>query len=211
MTQPSKHLPAIATWGFIQVALLGIGASGFPLWAHHPFPRESAALPVLLCGQVLLIGILFPNFVFDAKGLAVASALMFPLDELAGLLSSSPQTIVCMGYACGLLWMVGVVAWGRMLTGPRKQIVVAMLLTLMTAGGAVFDYLRWEASAIEGKAGRFSPISLLPNLCKLTLGEFTAPTIQIALPAVTGGIVCIMLYSRKFRSKSSSTSLHLAR
>jgi len=189
------------------MAILGIGACGFPLWAHHPLPRESLAFPELLCGQILILSMLFPILTQIGWLLAINLALMVPFDELAGLLSNTPQTIIA---KCGCsvgLWMVGLAGWRMALKDYRSYLFVIMVALLFTAGGAVADYLRWEATAAAG-INHFSAISFLPNLCDFGNSNPLFIWPETAFPVVAVGGFAM---GAKFLSKATkipSTSLH---
>jgi hypothetical protein len=206
MTQANKHLWPVAIWGFLQLGLLGIGASGFPLWAHHPFPRESLALPILLCGQVVLINLQLPKLSGQASTLGIV--LMLPIDELAGLLSNSSQTEILTGFACVGLWFLGLAIWLGILRNPKLELTLGMLAMLWTVGGAILDYLRWEFNASTGTI--FTPVSLLPGLCRTIQAAAPAPWLQVSTPMLAGLIVMAVLSLLRRGPTPPSTSLHSA-
>jgi len=208
MIPANKQLLSAAIWGFIQLGLLGIGASGFPLWAHHPLPHESLSLPVLLCGQTIFISLLFPAIVPTIPTLAMGLLLMIPMDELAGMLSNTPQPAISRGFACVGVWMIGLGGWNWIARDSKKQLVVSGLGILLTAGGAVLDYLRWEASTTVGRSSDFYPISILPRLCKFTAGESAMPWLQLSLPGLSVLVAVLVLRLQKSLHHPSSTLLH---
>jgi len=162
---------------------------------------------VLLCGQTLFIAILFPKLVSGIWTLALGLILMIPMDELAGLLSNSAQPIIFTGFACVGVWMVGLAGWGWLLKDPPKQLVIVGAATLLSIGGAILDYLRWEASALGGSTS-FRPVSLLAKLCGLTVSGTGAPWVVMAFPLILCLTTIGFLHLRHRNQKSSSTSLH---
>lgn len=163
--QTAKLLPSVAAWGLLQLAILGIGAGGFPLWAHHPLPRESLGFQEMLCGQTLLIAMLFPVLTGSVWAVVLNLLLVVPFDELSGLLSVMTQATIFEGFACVALWMIGLAGWRRMLKSENQQLVGSMTALLFTAGGVLMDYLHWEKSLAEDQGASFRAISLLARLC----------------------------------------------
>jgi hypothetical protein len=210
MFQPDKQILSVIVWGLLQLSILGIGASGFPLWAHHPFPRQSLALQEMLVSQTLLIALLFPGLISKPWHLGIALVLMLPMDELAGSMSSSSQACIWMGFVCVGVWMAGVGGWALLLKDSASQIAIAGLATIVTAGGAILDYLRWEAAASNGQSSAFSPISMLPKLCQSIETHTAVPCIQASFPAIALVVVRVIQHVIK-PPKPSSTSLHSSR
>jgi hypothetical protein len=226
---------SVAIWALVQLALLGIGATGFPLWAHHPLPRESLALPELLCGQILIIAMLFPLLGISAWAIAINLMLMLPFDALAGLLSSTPRVSMLRGFGAAGLWLLGLTGWRRFLdrsspgsdhpagalfseskqcprgttaTRNRFNHLVVTAALLFTAGGAIWDYLRWEAALSDGRGGSFTALSILPQTCHF-LGENTwLAWLECATPLLL--LLSVVIFSTLLRQgpKPPSTSLH---
>src|ERR1039457_1137742 len=82
---------SVFIWGLLNAAILAIGAAGLPLWAHHPFPRESLAFHEIICGQLLLGALLFPILARTPWTLAINLAFILPMNELGGFLSNLSQ------------------------------------------------------------------------------------------------------------------------
>jgi hypothetical protein len=152
---------SVLAWGVVNLVLLGIGASKLPLWVHHPYPRESLALQELLCGQVLLASLFFP-LIAASGSLLINLAVMLPIDELGGMMSNASQMQVLRCYAWVCLWIVGLAGCGMVWKRPEPRIIASALASIFTIGGAVLDYLRWEAAAARGQGSSFQPLSLLP-------------------------------------------------
>jgi hypothetical protein len=196
----------IFVWGFLNLALLGIGAAGLPVWAHHPFPRESLTFYELICGQMLLASMLFPLLAETRWSLAINLALLVPIDELGGLLSNLDQSGILKCWLCVGIWIAGLGTWNRILIQDRAKLGIAALAIFMTAGGSVLDYLRWEAASIAGGSGSFSPISLPPCACDLILHFDPKAWIQASVPAV---LATIWFFISRWANRPS-TSLHNA-
>jgi hypothetical protein len=207
MIPANKQLSAAAIWGFLQLALLGIGASGFPLWSHHPLPRESLALPVLLVGQAIFLALLFAVITPTISSLEIGLFLMLPMDELAGMFSNSPQGIIFKAFIGVGVWMTGLAGLGWLLRDPRQQLAVSAMAALLTAGGAILDYLRWEASTLPGHSGIFSPITLLPKLIRSDNGA-DWPWLQCSLPAIAAVMLMALFRIVQRAPIPSSTLLH---
>jgi hypothetical protein len=197
---------SVLAWGAVNLALLTIGAAGLPLWAHHPFPRESLAFYELICGQTLLVSMLFPLLAQTRWTLAINLAILLPMDELGGLLSTLDQAGILRCWFCVGIWVAGLGVCSRLLDLERRKLAVVALASCMTAGGAVVDYLRWEAAAINSQSNSFAPVSLLPCLCDLVLHFNPKPWIWAAIPAI-GAMIGFFIKRIAIRR---STSLHNA-
>jgi hypothetical protein len=209
-TPTNKIILPVAIWGLLQLALLGIGASEFPLWAHHPLPRESLAIQELVCGQTLFIAMLFPILGHSGWAMAVNLALMLPFDELAGLLSNTPQGVITRFVAVAGLWLAGLASWHLWFKDDRVYQTVLVAAVLFTAGGAFIDYCRWESSFAEGQTNPFSPLSILPNICDLAHENGWKSWLEAAVPLVALLAVAVPSTLIKKRLKGLSTSLHPA-
>jgi hypothetical protein len=207
MIQTSNPFSPLAIWGFAQLCFLGIGVSGFPLWAHHPVPRESLAFPVLLCGQAVFACWVGPALGRDWRLVILGLLVMGPMDQLAGVLSHAPQFNLMKGLACNSLWLVGLMVLGRVLHHPRAMAAVGGLAILFLVGGAVIDYLRWEAAATYGISSIRLAISLLPQLYKSPENTSALLWIEASLPLLAAGLISV--FSRY--PKAISTSLHQQR
>jgi len=197
---------SVCTWGFLNLALLGIGAAGFPLWAHHPYPREALSIYVLICGQTLLASMLFPLLAETRGTLAINVAIVLPFDELAGLLSNLDQILI---FRCGLLagtWLAGLGAWRFWLKSERTRMAAVCAATCFAAGGAVLDYLRWEAASISSQGQSVMPRSLLPALCDAVLHFNPISWIEASFPLV----LAMTWFAVHRLMKSHSTSFHNA-
>jgi hypothetical protein len=182
MIPPNKQISAAAIWGIFQVLFLVIGASGFPLWAHHPFPREALAFSEMICGQALLFALFSASLAESGWGLLLVLILTLPMDELAGLLSNTPQIIIIKGFACISLWAAGLVGCVGVLGTSRWIPLVPALATLLTAGGAILDYLMAEAQAGTLRHEIWIPVSLLPNLCLLIEHGSSVAWVETTMP-----------------------------
>jgi hypothetical protein len=150
------------------LALLGLGVSGFPLWAHHPAPKESICFFELICGQVILSSLIFPKLTPTLCTLFANLSMLIPFAALAGFMSNLSQIQILRGTGCVGLWMAGLAFCRKLLVNDRQVMIAIALASLFTAGGAILDYLRWEAVAISGATGPFKPISFLPKLVQNT-------------------------------------------
>jgi hypothetical protein len=207
MVQTDKQFLRLLAWGILQLAILGIGASGFPLWAHHPFPRESLALQEMLVGQAIILAGLFPVLMDRPRDVVIATALMIPMDQLAGLLSNSPQISIWSGFGCLTLWLVGLGGWAVFLKESGRQTLVTGLAMLLLIGGGILDYLRWETAATNGQSSAFLPISLLPHLYWGVKGPSARLWIQAGMPLAALTVTRTIQLVTAGRSPSS-TSLH---
>jgi hypothetical protein len=207
MIPPNKQFSGFATWGFLQVFLLVICASAFPLWTHHPFPRESLAFEEMICGQALIFAILGPYLATGARGLAMAVAVTLPIDELAGLLADLPQAMILKGFVSISIWIIGLAGLTGLLKGSG-QLWILMLGMLYTAGGAILDYLRAEARAGQNRPTDWNPISLLPNICLIIKHQSRLGWAEVSLPLLLSILVRI---TRKLSPRAQiafSTFLH---
>ncbi len=147
----------------MQVALLAIGASNLSLWAHPPTPRESIAFPILLCGQITLLGLYPPLASSFVDALVLRLFMALPFEELAGLLSNTPQTRIFQSLIVLSLWMIALAGWQRLLA--ERISAVAGLATLYTVGGVIADYLHAESLAAGNLPAQALTRSFLPTLC----------------------------------------------
>jgi hypothetical protein len=194
---------AVLAWGCLNLTLLGIGAAGLPLWAHHPFPRESLTIEVLMCGQTLLASMLFPLLARTRWTLAINLAFLLPIDELGGLLSNWDQFPILKCGLCVGAWMFGLGMWRFVVKSEETRLAIIAAATCFTAGGAVLDYLRWEVSASNNQSASFMPFSLLPAMCVLHFNPIT--WVEAMLPMMLATMVWV---ARRCFAKTSSTSLH---
>jgi hypothetical protein len=132
-------LSPVLIWGGIQIALLGICAGEFPLWLHHPYPRESAAIEVMWCGQVLSIALLAPVLFRSGWVTVMGIVMMAAMDELAGVFSNCPQFILAKGFVCVIAWLIGLAGLSWMNQDVRYQLLVNTVAILVVAGGALLD------------------------------------------------------------------------
>lgn len=208
LSRKRQMLASVATWGLLQLALLGIGATGVPLWAHHPLPRESPALPVLLCGQVLVIAMLFPPLGESIWAIVINLVLMLPFDALAGLLSNSPRMAMLRGFGAVGMWLLGLTAWRRILGDSRWNQSIVTGALLFSAGGAMWDYLRWEAALADGRGSSFSALSILPGICHLLGENRVLVWLECAAPLLLLLPVAILSTLLPTNPKPPSTLLH---
>jgi hypothetical protein len=206
MIPANKYSSSILIWGVIQIALLGICASEIPFWLHHPFPRESVAIQVLWCGQLLSTAMLFPTLFRNSSAMIISLAMMACMDELAGLLSNCTQLILVKGFICVGAWMIGLAGLTWIVKDVRYQLSISTLAMLLTAGGAVLDYLRWEVQSTSTAPTPFHPISLLPKLCAVATSNSAMPWQWASVPLA--GLLVMAAYRRL--TSPASTSLHTA-
>ena len=191
------------TWVFLQLLLLACGAGGAPLWSHHGFPREAWALQEMVCGQAILIGLLNPFVAANGRTLIINIAILMPMDELAGLLSNSPQAVICFSILCLSLWFAGLAGCLWLVRGTTSAMLITCFAAIFTLGGVVLDYLRAEAFANNGNGGSFHPISLLPALCSIGSGGPARALLESIFPIIVGLALLIVN-----RLRVPSTSLH---
>jgi hypothetical protein len=204
------QLRSVAIWALLQLALLGIGAAGFPLWAHHPLPHESLALPEVLCGQIFIIAMLFPLLGNSILSIAINLVMMLPFDAFAGLLSSTPRLATLRGFGAVGLWLLGLTGWRRFLGESRFNHFGVTIAVVFSAGGAIWDYVRWETALTDGRRS-FSALTILPEICRL-LGENTwLAWLECATPLLLLLPVAILSTLLHRGPKSPSTSLHQIR
>jgi hypothetical protein len=104
------------------------------------------------------------------------------------------------------IWLVGLGVWNLLLKSEQARIAIVAAATCMTAGGAVLDYLRWEAAAINSQSGSFTPLSLLPGLCDTVLHFNLVLWLQAASPM----LLAMVWFTVGRIAKTQSTSLHNA-
>jgi hypothetical protein len=195
---------SVFIWALLNWAILGFGAVGFPVWAHHPFPRESIAFYELICAQTVLISLFFPLLAATRWTLAINFSLMLPVDELGGLLSNLGQGAVLRCYGCVGIWLLGLGVGAWMVKRERIHLLIICAASCFTLGGAILDYLRWEISTASGESNGFTPLSLLPSLCGLAANSSSIAWAEAALPA-TIAVIGIVI---KATFRTPSTSLH---
>jgi hypothetical protein len=185
MTPPIEgiRLRSVLLWGLANLALLGLGVSGFSLWAHHPAPKESICFFVLICGQVLVASLIFPKLAATIWTLVVNLLMLIPFAELAGSMSNLNQAQILRGIGSVGLWFFGLACWKGLLS-DRKLLIVIALAGLFTVGGAILDYLRWEAVANSGASATFHAISLMPRLVQNTQFGEAGCWVEACLPLI---------------------------
>ncbi len=199
----------VAVWGFLQLGLLAIGACGYPLWAHHPLPRESLSLQVLICGQILLSSMLFPTLLASEWAILINMVLVLPMEELAGLLSHADQLTILTCSGIVMLWMLGLASCARLLKSYRDYPLLISLGMLLSAGGCVLDYLRWEASASGAAASHFAPLSLVCRVCVADLLNTPATWLSASLTLLavwTAHFTSTLLHRKRKPSSTSSSA-----
>ncbi len=199
-------LQSVLIWGLLNLLILGIGVMGFPLWAHHPFPRESIALQELVCGQVILASWLFPKLAETPWTLAINMALVIPIDKLGGILSNAPHITISRSTGCVEVWILGLGLWRWAGRNETQYLILVVLASCFTVGGCVVDYLRCESLAAGGLGRLFIPCAFLPKLCACVTEESSAPWLDACIPCL--GAFLLLLFRR--RGQSPSTSLHRA-
>lgn len=165
MTPVNKQGLAAATWGLLQLIILALGASGFAMWSHHPLPRQSLALEELLCGQMLIAGLLAPALFPGTWGIAIGLGLSLAMDELAGLLSSCPQIAVATSFIILATWVVLLKAILAFCHSDVGTTLVTAAATLFLIGGTLLDYLRLEAASSGERI--LPPLGPLSEICLL--------------------------------------------
>jgi hypothetical protein len=208
MIPTSKNFIPILIWGFIQIALLAICVGRVPLWAHHPYPRESLALPVMWCGQIIFCSLCFPVLMPDARMAVAVISMTIPFNELTGLLSNCSQIILLKGFSCFSVWSIGVWALGRLLESSQSRLAAIAVATLISVGGTIFDYLRWEQVANSPTPEAFRPISLLPKLCAISSADSSPPWIAAGLPILAFLSIHGFMVIKRQRRPLTSTLLH---
>lgn len=176
---------SIFAWGLLNWLILALGASGFPIWSHHPLPRESVSFFELICGQMVLISLLFPVLTRTPWTLAINLVLIVPIDELGTILSNLNQLQALRCFGCMLIWAIGLAGWRWALGTERQHPMVIAVASCFTLGGAVLDYLRWETIAATGSQNGFRPLSILPNLCLLARTPLPLACCEAGLPALS--------------------------
>jgi hypothetical protein len=194
MTPPIEgiRLRSVLLWGLVNLALLGLGVSGFSLWAHHPAPKESICFFVLICGQVLIASLIFPYLAPTIWTLAVNLLMLIPLAELAGLMSNLSQMQILRSIACVGLWIGGLACWKQLLS-ERRQLIVIALASLFCIGGGILDYLRWEAVANSGAPATIAGVSFMPKLVHNTQFGEAGCWVEAGLPLILAAIWAGML------------------
>jgi hypothetical protein len=202
----SVSIRSVLTWGSVNWVILAVGAVGWPLWAHHPFPRESLSFYELICGQVIVSSMLFGVIAGNRWTLLVNLALILPMDELAGLSSNTPQLQILGGATMVSWWIIGLWILKNACRSEAMRLGVVAAASLFTMGGAIFDYLRCESAAAAGVTNAYQSLSLLPNLCRGGFPSASTTWVQASLPAIFG----LLGFGFCRFVKSPSTSLHKA-
>jgi hypothetical protein len=181
---------------------------GRSLVGPSPLPRECLALPEMLCGQICCIAMVFPLLGASTWAIAISLVLMLPFDALAGLLSNTPAIPILRGFGTVAIWLVGLTSWRRFLgpSGTNQLVVTAALL--FSVGGAMWDYMAWEAALADGRGNAFSAISVLPQVCRAIGENRWLAWVETALPFFLLLPVALAPKLRSERSKASSDSLH---
>jgi hypothetical protein len=196
------RLRSVLLWGLLNLILLGLGVSGYPLWSHHPAPKESICCFELICGQVILSGLLFPYLAPTVWTLVANVMLLVPFAELAGIMSNLSQAQMLRGFACVALWLAGLGFW-RFLLAARGQLIAICLATLFTVGGVVFDYLRWETVANSGVSELFAPLSFLPKLVQNTQNGDSGCWMEAALPLLSAALFTFICFVTPLDTKKN--------
>src|SRR5438309_11262832 len=110
-------------WIVLQLLALALGASGAPLWAHHPLPRESLAAAVVFSGQIIALALLFPLLLPNRITSLAVAVMALPFIQLGGLLSGTSETSLMAASAYVELWLVGLAFLAAILREPVAQVV----------------------------------------------------------------------------------------
>jgi len=137
-------MPVLA-WILIQLAALGLGASGLPLWAHHPLPRESIAVDEMVAIQIAATAMLFPVFLVNAQTTVVIAALLWPFLHLAGILSGTPEVALLLACTSISVWIAGLGSCKAGLNSPAATMLGVCLAQTFSIGGVLLWYLFQES------------------------------------------------------------------
>jgi hypothetical protein len=155
----SIHVLPVLTWVLIQLAALGLGASGLPLWAHHPLPRESIAVDEMAAIQIAGAAMLFPVLLVNTQTALLIALLVWPFLHLAGLLSGTPEEILLLVCAAVSIWITGLGFCNARLRSPSTILRAVCVAQLFSIGGGLLWYLY-----LESRGGGSAPAELFGPL-----------------------------------------------
>ena len=194
------HFAPLGVWLAIQTGLLLLSILQVPLADQFSRPAERVALEVMLVGQVLLVGLLFP-WLLRSLGLAIlVGAGSWPFVQLAMVLSSADRGPALAAGAYLTLWIIILAGWRYLLTTRRMQLAGAAIVTGLSAGGPILWYLRAEFVRNAGGAewgidGLFGPVM---GALAIVSGEGRSAWIAMGiLAALTAGITLIARRRRR--------------
>ncbi len=155
---------AVIIWVLIQLAALGIGSGGTPLWAHHPRPAESIGADEMMVVQISAAAMLFPFLFPNFSTTLAAIALAWPFLQLAGWLSATAASNLLGASLFVSLWIAGLACcWAA--TRAEANWLGWCAASMWTLGGVVLWYLHCEA--VDFAAARLSMEYFGPIFCGL--------------------------------------------
>jgi hypothetical protein len=182
---------AVALWAGVQCAALIAAAVGIHLWPHQPDPPESIALAEMVSVQVVAAALLFPVVCAGTATLAINLAVMAALQQLAGLLTVTPEPRVLSTTAFAGVWIVGLAGWARLARGGLAQSCATAMATVLSLGGALLWYVTAEAASQGGSpppdALRFGPLVAGAAMASVPLPPMHVGWVITLVPGITAG------------------------
>lgn len=140
----SSCTPPLLLWLATHLALIGLAAWRVQLAAAYPAAGEQLASHLLLGGQVIVAGLLFPWLLRSVACTIHVLVTAVPFQVAAAYLSGRGVGEVSLAGTFVVAWVLTLALWSACLRGSRLQMLGVATASCLTLGGAALRYLRLE-------------------------------------------------------------------
>lgn len=168
---------ALFLWLVLQLAALAIAAFHIPLWAHTPNAEDLLALQYLLVAQLAGSGLLFPLLTNSSRRTVFTTASSWPMIVLAGMLSSTRLSVICLAEMFITAWLLGlgVINWAIAKQSSKRrasnhpplpstglEMIAVAVISSWTIGGPLMLFCRAEYDPGVSTIGPWSKVEFGP-------------------------------------------------
>ena len=195
----STLIVPLVVWMLIQLAALGLAASGVRLSAHLAQPPQSLALDEMLIaqfvGSALFLRVLFRGW----RAWLVLVLIAGPMLMLASTMTAVPLSRVMWLWAQVAAWLTALALWRA--AAPRRADVIAAIAMMGSAGGLLLAYLQAEFGPSVG-AGMLEAFPLPGAIRHLTApGLFLPPFLSTGVFSVAALVVLALKSGQSARQR----------
>lgn len=147
VSTPAGRTGPLLAWLVVQFALLLLPAFRIPLTAQYPEPAEKLAAHLMLGGQVVASGLLFPFLLRDLRSAVQVMTTALPFQLAAGYLAGLSLGDLAAPAVFVDVWLLVLGFWAACLTSPRLRLLGVAVASCLTLGAGLLRYLRLEFAA----------------------------------------------------------------
>ena len=192
----------ITFWIGVQSALIALSAANIDLTAQGNHSTRALAPILLLIGQLLAAGILFPVLLCSVRSATLTIALAFLSAQMASYLKGTSMIEGCLPWLSLSLWLIALGLWQTSFRGKNARLLASGVAALYLLGVPLVWYLNAEFApdaALQLRLTMISPLLLAAN------NDGQSLMALCLLHAMVAGAVALFFWARRQRLAASPT------